>query len=47
LLLLKSRFKALTKGIYQSDNIKVPKENKSWEGKEIRGHLAASKIGGL
>jgi len=44
---LKSGFNAFTKGIYQSDNIKVPKQNKSSKGKEIRGHLAASRIGSL
>jgi hypothetical protein len=42
-----SRFKAFTKGIYQSDNIKVPKQEKNWKGKEIGAHFATSKIGSL
>jgi hypothetical protein len=41
---LMSRFKAFTKGIYQSDSIKVPKQEKSWKGKEIGAHFATFKV---
>jgi hypothetical protein len=44
---LKYGFNAVSEGIYQSDNIKVQKQSKSWKEKQIRGHFATSKIGSL